>query len=139
MSNLFYTPLHPTPTNIGLLIFRIFIGLNIAFMHGFGKMPPAEQFVGMVSGMGFPAPGLFAWLAALAEFGGGILIAIGLLTRPAAIVLAFNMAVAGLIFHASDPWKVKELAWMFLFSAILLSFTGAGEYSVDSKLRKRTE
>ncbi len=139
MSFLFHTPLQPKSTNLGLLIFRVFIGLNIAFMHGIGKMPPAEQFVGMVSGMGLPAPGLFAWLAAFAEFGGGILLALGLLTRPAAIVLAINMAVAGLIFHASDPWQVKELAWMFLFSSILLAFTGAGEFSVDSKLGKRTE
>ncbi|MBC76180.1 MAG: DoxD-like family protein [Halobacteriovoraceae bacterium] len=137
MSFLFSAPVNSKATDTGLLIFRLFIGLNIAFMHGMGKVPPADQFVGMVSGMGFPAPSLFAWLAGLAELGGGILIAVGLLTSPAAIVLAINMAVAGLIFHSSDPWNVKELAFMFLFSSILLAFTGAGVFSVDSKLGKR--
>lgn len=123
---------YPQTTNLGLLFFRVFIGLSMAFAHGLGKVPPSEGVVAMVSGLGFPAPWFFAWLTAFAEFGCGLLIALGLATRPAAFILAINMAVAGFIFHAADPFKVKELALAYLFSAVALCFTGAGKFSVDS-------
>ena len=45
----------------------------------------------------FPA---WSWLIALLEFGGGILLVIGLFTRPVAFILAGEMAVAYWMFHA---------------------------------------
>ena len=49
--------------DIGALLLRAFAGLALAFAHGIGKMPPSEGFVGVVAGLGFPAPGAFAWAA----------------------------------------------------------------------------
>jgi putative oxidoreductase len=118
----------------GLLVLRLFAGLALAFAHGLGKLPPSEGFVGTVAGMGFPAPELFAWLAGFAEFGGGLLLAAGLLTRPAAVVIAINMAVAAFIRHAGDPFAGKELALMFFFVAVLFAFTGPGRFSADALL-----
>jgi len=67
-----------------------------------GKVPPQEGFVGRVGGMGFPAPLLFAWLAAFAEFAGGILIAIGLLTRPISLLVFLHFVVVVFVAHAGD-------------------------------------
>lgn len=125
--------------NLGLLIGRLGFGVMLALQHGIKKLPPSDRFIGGVGDMGFPAPVLFAWLATLAEFAGGLLMAAGLLTRPAAVVIAFNMCVAGLIRHAADPLQKKELAFVYLFFALTYLFVGAGRYSIDwlISLRKR--
>ncbi len=123
-------------SSLGLLLFRLFVGLAMAFAHGLSKVPPSEQFVSGVSEMGLPLPYLFAWAAGLSELIGGLLIASGLFTRYASLFLGLTMAVAAFVRHADDPFKMKELALMYLFSCILLLFTGAGRYSLDHKIRK---
>jgi putative oxidoreductase len=123
--------------DFGLLIYRIFIGLSIAFAHGLSKLPPSEQMLQGVESMGFPLPVLFAWAAALSEFVGGLLIAAGLFTRHASVFLGFTMAVAAFKVHADDPFKVKELALLYLVSCVLFIFAGAGQYSIDKLFRKK--
>jgi putative oxidoreductase len=123
--------------DVGLLLLRLFAGLALAFAHGINKLPPAEGFVNRIGGFGFPAPELFAWMAGLAEFGGGILLAAGLLTRPVAAVIVINMIVAVVFGHAGDPFGRRELALMFLFVALLYLFVGAGRYAVDTLLRRQ--
>lgn len=125
-------------TDFGLLILRVFGGLALALAHGWGKVPPKPRFVGMLGGMGLPAPEFFAWLVMLAEFGGGLLIALGLLTRPAALLVIGNFTVVVLLAHAGDPFGERELPLFFLVIALTLLFTGAGRYSVDAALRGRT-
>lgn len=124
-------------TDIGLLILRVFAGLALAFGHGLGKIPPSEGFTGMVGNLGLPAPGLFAWLSGLAEFAGGVLLALGLLTRPAALFIFLNMTVAVLLAHAGDGFGEREKALLFGFIAIQFFFTGAGRYSIDARLGNR--
>ena len=123
--------------DLGLLIFRLFVGLTMAFAHGLGKLPPSEQLIGGVSSMGFPMPVVFAWAAALAEFAGGVLIAGGLFTRHASLFLGFTMGVAAFVAHSADPFNVKEMALLYLASCVLLFFTGAGRFSLDSSIRKK--
>lgn len=123
--------------NVGLLVGRLGFGLMLAFMHGMGKVPPAEGFVGGVASLGFPAPLLFAWAAGLAEFIGSLLVAIGLATRPAALTVAFTMAVAALMMHGADPLEKKELALVYLFFGLIYTFTGAGKFSVDHLISKK--
>jgi putative oxidoreductase len=86
--------------------------------------------------MGLPAPELFAWLAAFAEFGGGLLIAVGLLTRPAALLVAAHFVVVVLLAHAGDPFGRRELPLFFLTAALLFALSGAGRYSVDAAVRR---
>lgn len=117
--------------NLGLLIGRLGFGLMLALLHGFGKLPPAEGFIGGVASLGFPAPVLFAWAAALAEFGGSLLVAVGFLTRPAALTVAITMAVAALMMHGADPLAKKELALVYLCFGLIYLFTGAGRFSID--------
>lgn len=124
-------------TDIGLLVLRVWSGLALALAHGLGKVPPAAGFVGMVEGMGLPAPQLFAWLAALAELGGGLLLAAGLLTRPAALLLVGHFVIVVLVAHAGDAFGDREPAMFFLVTAVLFLLSGAGRYSVDATLGKR--
>lgn len=124
-------------TDIGLLILRVFAGLALAFGHGLGKIPPSEGFVGMVGNLGLPAPGLMAWFSGLAEFVGGILLALGLLTRPAALFIFLNMTTAVLLAHAGDSFGDREKALLFGFIAIQFLFSGAGRYSIDANIAKK--
>src|SRR5215203_2186929 len=128
--------------DLGLLILRAGAGAFIAYGFGFAKVyrdgtfGPPEQLISGVKGMGFPAPTAFAWIVALTEFVGGILLALGLFTRPMALALTFNMAVAGFVAHAKDPFAVKEHALLYMVAFATFIFTGAGRYSLDKFFRK---
>lgn len=122
--------------NAGLALLRIFAGISLAFAHGFGKVPPGEGLITGTANLGFPAPTLFAWAAGLSEFLGGIFLALGFLTRFAGFFVAFTMLVAILGVHAADPYQKKELAFMYFFVAAAFMIKGAGDWSIDSFLRK---
>ncbi|MFN3596273.1 MAG: DoxX family protein [Rubricoccaceae bacterium] len=126
-----------TLTDAALLLLRVTFGLALALAHGIGKVPPSERFVGVTAEMGFPLPVLFAWAAGLAEFVGGLLLAVGLLTRPAAAFASITMAVAAFVRHAGDAFAERELALLYLAVMVVLALTGAGRYSVDAALRRR--
>ncbi len=130
----------PSSTDLGLLVLRVGTGLMLAFAHGLGKIPPSLDFVESTAGMGFPLPGLFAWAASLSEFAGGLLIAAGLLTRPAAFFVGSTMAVAFLFVHggALTGEGNGELAFVYLIVAITLMITGAGRYYLDQVIWRRT-
>ncbi|WP_413580860.1 DoxX family protein [Bdellovibrio sp. HCB288] len=122
---------------IGILLLRLFAGLVMAFAHGMGKFPVSEQLIAGVESVGFPMPALFAYAAALTEFAGGVLLALGLFTRPVGILLAFTMFVAGVFIHAADPFKIKELAFLYMFVYIFFACYGGGRFSLDNKLASK--
>lgn len=128
---------HPFYSDIVYAGVRVFVGVTMAVAHGLGKMPPPEMMIEKLNSMGFPAAVFFAWCAALAEVVGGVLLAIGLLTRPAALFIGFTMLIAGFVIHASDPFQHKELALMYLAVSLLFAIKGAGRYSVDAVISKR--
>lgn len=80
-------------------------------------------------------------LAGVLEFFGGLLILMGLFTRPVAFVLSGMMAVAYFMAHAPQGfWPIQnrgELAALYCFVFLFLAARGGGEYSVDGMLRKR--
>ena len=121
--------------DLGLATLRIFAGLAMALAHGIGKVPPTEDFIQGVGELGFPTPFLFAWLAGISEFFGGLLMAAGLLTRPAALMVLGTMFVAAFISHADDPFRAQEKALLFMFVALFFTMAGGGRYSLDAFLR----
>jgi putative oxidoreductase len=132
--------------DLGLALVRIFFGFAIAFGHGIHKIESgghfglSDQFYGAVRSMGFPAPLVFAWLSALSEFGCGILLILGLMTRPASLALTINMFVAAFVALGSAPLfadsvSPKEVAILYLAVYLMLTFTGAGRFAVDRYLR----
>jgi putative oxidoreductase len=102
-----------------------------------GKVPPSSGFIERVGEMGFPAPVLFAWLSGLAEFGAGLLLAIGLATRPAALYVALNMCVVFFIAHGGDSFGQRERPFLFLAIFLFFALSGGGRYSVDRFARGR--
>lgn len=122
--------------NAGLALLRIFTGISLAFAHGIGKVPPTEGLITGTANLGFPMPVVFAWAAGLSEFLGGILLALGFLTRVAGFFVAFTMLVAIVGVHGADPYQKKELAFLYFFVAAAFMLKGSGDWSVDSFLRK---
>ncbi len=114
----------------GLLLLRIGIGCMM-LVHGLAKL---NGFSDMRDG--FPDPiGLGSQLSLILAIGAevgcsGLLIA-GFATRLAAIPLAFTMLVALFVVHGADPWKVKELAAIYLLVYVSLMLTGPGKLSLD--------
>ena len=86
---------------------------------------------------------LMAFLAGSGEFFGGLFILIGLLTRPAAAVLAFTMVVAILSTHISNGLFLSNGGYEFglalLAASVSLAISGAGKLSVDSLLSKSSK
>jgi putative oxidoreductase len=75
------------------------------------------------------------------EFGGGLLLAIGLFSRPVAFVLSGDMAVAYFMSHWPKSWlpllNGGDLAVLFCFVFLYLFVAGPGPWSVDARLRSR--
>ncbi len=123
--------------NIGLFLLRIFIGAAM-LTHGWGKMfGGLETFTGFVAKLGVPFPAAMAFLAAFAESIGAVLLAIGLLTRPAAFLLASTMAVAALVAHGGQGFAAQESAWLYFFPSLLFLLKGAGRWSLDAWISRR--
>jgi len=130
-------------SDAGILIMRIGIGIAFIFTHGWAKItggPALWAKIGTaMSNLGLTfAPTFWGLMASLSEFGGGMLILLGLFTRPAASFMAFTMLVAS-IQHLSrlDPWS-RVIYPMEMFSVfVALIFIGAGKYSLDAILFKK--
>ncbi len=125
-----------TNYNLGFLILRFFVGL--AFCTVFEKLfprdgiwGPQDWFIQDVADMGFPFPLFFAWGAVLIEFVGGILLMLGLFTRPAALLNAIVTFVAAFVYHQGDIVKPGLTAFFFMIMCISILLNGAGKYSLD--------
>jgi len=123
--------------NAGLTLLRIFAGVAMALSHGIGKVSNPEQIIGGAAKLGFPLPTFFGWAAALAEFLGGVFLALGLFTRLSGFFIAFTMLVAAFGVHLNDPFGKKELALLYLFIGLCFMFKGAGDWSLDAFLRRK--
>ena len=132
-----------TAMNIGWLLFRLHVGLSIAIHAGWPKMSSIAApgwFVDQVAGLGFtfPSPGFWAVTASWGEFVGGILIAIGLFTRFAAVQLAFQFFVIAFLWYDNpEPLTGMYFQHLLFWSYVLVVFLGGGKYSIDSLIMKR--
>ena len=120
-----------------LSVLRIVAGLTF-LEHGAQKLlgfPP------MAPGGPPIAPFSMLWVGGILELVGGSLVFLGLLTRPAAFILAGQMAVAYWMFHA--PKSVfpaingGDAAILYCFVFLYLSAAGAGPWSLDALMRRR--
>ncbi|MBW1639888.1 MULTISPECIES: DoxX family protein [Microbacterium] len=122
--------------SIGLLILRVVVGAIFA-VHGAQKvfeftLPGTAQ---AFAGMGAPLPEFTGPAIALIELVGGILLILGVLTRPAAVLLAADMVGAIFLVHLPAGFWVSEGGYEFVAvlgaAALALAFTGAGRISLD--------
>ena len=123
--------------NLGLLFFRIVIGLMMLISHGWGKFIEfADKSAGFPDPLGVSNPGSLA-LVVFAEVFCSIAIILGFATRIIIVPLIVAMFVAAFVTHGDDPWARKEFAVLYLVPYIFLLLSGAGRYSVDGMLRKK--
>ena len=78
-----------------------------------------------------------AFLAAFAESFGAILLAVGLLARPAAFLIVCTMGVAIFGAHKGAAFSVQEAAWLYLVPALFFLLKGAGQWSLDRLVSKK--
>lgn len=106
----------------------------MAFAHGWSKLTGFSQMVEKFPDpIGIGAQGTVA-LAIFAEFFCGIAVTLGVATRVAAFFPFATMIVAFFQVHAADPFRVKELAFVYGLQFLALMFTGPGAFSLDSLL-----
>jgi len=125
-------------TSLVLSILRVVAAL-ILMQHGSQKLfhyPP--------SGAPGPVAPLVMMsqtgLAGILEFFGGMLLLLGLFTRPVAFILSGEMAVAYFQVHAPRAFlpivNRGELAVILCFVFLYLAFAGGGSWSVDGVMRR---
>jgi putative oxidoreductase len=128
-----------TGLDYGLFLMRLALAF-ILIHHGAQKMfgiwggPGLDGFGGWLGSMGVPMPSVSAFLAAAAEFFGGIALLVGVYVRLAAIPAGFTLLVGGFLAHTgvSDREYPLSLA-MFLFA---LALTGGGSLSIQKFFSK---
>ncbi|MEG0948720.1 MAG: DoxX family membrane protein [Bacteroidales bacterium] len=115
---------------IANLFLRVFVGF-VMLTHGFLKLTNfatlSTQFFDPL-GIGTEASLI---LSIFAEVVCSFLLILGLLTRPAALVLVINMSVAAFLVHSEHLFAQKELALMYLAIYIVVTVVGGGKYSLD--------
>jgi uncharacterized membrane protein YphA (DoxX/SURF4 family) len=132
------------------LLFRLHVGLSIAFGAGLPKVfhkidekgtndwanlafGVPERFVKQVSEIGFTfiGPEFWAYLAVYGEFIGGLLIALGLLTRLSAAQLAFQFFVISYVWYG-DPEPIVGMYYqqLYFFAFVMALAVGDGRYSL---------
>jgi putative oxidoreductase len=133
--------------DLGLFIARLITGLLVAG-HGAQKLfgwfegPGWQTWTGLTESMMGLRPGRF-WgtMAAVGEFGGGVLTALGFLNPLGPIGIIASMLAAGYKGHWGKPiWAAKggaELSLSFLSTALLLGTQRPGRFSLDTLLGVR--
>jgi putative oxidoreductase len=118
---------------LGLLILRLVLGA-IMIAHGWQKISGGmPQFMQMLRHMGIP--GWMGYMVASAEFGGGILLVIGFVTRLAALAILVDMLVAILKVHLQNGLFSKNGGYEFPLACAAIAFSliwsGAGPIAID--------
>ena len=126
-----------------LAIIRLYWGWQIA-QNGWGKLHNLARVTEFFASLNLPAPGPTATFVATFEFLGGLLLAIGLLSRIAALGLVIDMTTAyitadreAFLSFFADPGKFYNAdPFIFLFIGLLILIFGPGKLSADALLRR---
>lgn len=127
--------------NLLLLAIRLYWGWQFA-QDGWGKLTHLDRVTQFFTTLGLPAPGMTATMVALVEFGGGILLALGIASRIVSLILFVNMTMAFLSvpddrtnfthilskpddFYGASPYT-------YWFAALLIVILGPGRFALDS-------
>ena len=123
---------------LGLLVLRLVAGGHLMAMtqdnvFSWGRMLEFRDFLAQ---FGFPYPLFCAVLSVAGQFGGGLLLVLGLFTRLAGLVVAFNFVIAIWMVDSKAPYPAAFAALSLVAIGLCLVFTGAGRQSLDHAWRK---
>jgi len=128
-----------------LLLIRLCWGIQFA-QTGFGKLTNIEKVTGFFTDLHIPFPMANAYLVGCTEMIGGILLAIGLASRLAAVPLTITLIVAYLTseqealqklytFTDIDPF-LTAAPFLFLLACLIILAFGPGKFSVDYLIQR---
>ncbi|ALB53563.1 DoxX family protein [Cronobacter turicensis] len=121
----------------GVLVARILMPI-LFIVSGFGKITGYAGTQQYMEAMG--VPGFILPLVVLLEFGGGLAIVFGFLTRTTALITAVFTLLTAFLFHSNFAEGVNSIMFMKNFSIaggyLLLALMGPGAYSLDRLLKK---
>lgn len=129
--------------DVGLLLIRLMLGVVFMY-HGSQKLfgtfggSGIDGFAAALSSMNMPLPQAGAWAAALAEFGGGVILVLGLFMRVLILPTIFTMLVAAFGVHR-EAFSLQhggmEYALTLAVVMIGLVLTGPGRFTVTRLVR----
>lgn len=126
-----------------LLALRLYFFWQL-FLTGKGKLSNIGKVIDFFTGLGIPAPGLNAYFVSSLECFGGLLLIIGLASRPLALMVTISMCVAYLtseqkavatFFSDSDNF-VQAAPFPYLLTALIVLAFGPGLISIDALLKR---
>jgi putative oxidoreductase len=127
-----------TYPDLALLLLRVVFGLYMAIGHGWGKITGGTEgwaelggVMGII-GLDF-APAFWGFMAAISEFVAALLVAAGLLTRPASLLVVLTMAMAATM-HITTGQGSPETAIVYLVGFLTIMLYGPGKYSADKMI-----
>ena len=118
---------------------RVLLSL-IFIWSGFGKLMMPAATIGYISSTGLPLPEVGYALAVIVEFGGGLLLLAGLMTRWVALAMALFCLVTAFVFHGFGDLgnQINAMKNIAMAGGFLLVFAhGGGDFSLDAMLRAR--
>jgi putative oxidoreductase len=131
----------------GIALLRIATGAMIAVLHGWHKVAGGWQYARLGTHwpllddtvkLGFPMPVVFTALAAATQLVGGVMLALGMWTRVAALLVGSTLVTA-LAFNLKTGGPDAQLAGVY--SVIMGAFVliGGGRWSVDRRLSRAVQ
>ncbi len=109
------------------------IGVGLIFIHaGWGKLTGIEGTQQFFGGIGIPMAGIMAWVVAVVEFVGGIMVLVGFKIQLPALLLAFIMVVAIITtkLGGEDVFRAMRLDLLLLLTSLSLVISGSGKYGL---------
>jgi putative oxidoreductase len=128
-----------------LLAIRLYWGWQFV-QDGWGKLTHLDKVTQFFASLSLPAPGATATLVGVVELGGGILFALGILSRLTSLVLFVNMTMAYLsvpddrvnfshIFSKPEDFY-GATPYTYWFAALLILILGPGAIALDTLFRR---
>ena len=132
---LFPSKPNSTGASLFLLALRIFFGL-LLMNHGIQKWSSYQELsIAFPDPLGVGSP-VSLGLAIFGELVCSMAFIVGVLYRLAMLPMVFTMGMAFFVIHGSDPFAVKELAFIYLVVYVLMYIIGPGKFAVDHWLGK---
>jgi putative oxidoreductase len=125
------------PSNVVLLVLRVVVGGNLAWLHGWDKL---QHFAARAGSHPDPLGigGKYSLALAVAgEFFAAILMATGFLSRIAAFLVSVTTALTLFWVLHGTPWKAREVWELYFAASMTILLLGSGRFSLDSLVWKK--